>query len=197
MPWLILSILFWGIVHSILASLKAKELAERWFGDGFTRFYRLIYNVFAALSLIPILILAVLAPDRKLYAVPFPWNAVMVFGMVVGVAGVLLGLRQTGALEFIGLSQLGGNPGTSQLTTTGLYKYVRHPLYVSGLIFIWLIPVMTVNLLAFNLALTLYILIGAYFEERKLRHIFGEEYRNYVAVTPMFIPFLKGNKKSR
>jgi protein-S-isoprenylcysteine O-methyltransferase Ste14 len=53
---------------------------------------------------------------------------------------------------------------------------------------------MTVNILTVNIALTVYIVIGATFEERKLRRIFGQEYSDYSAFTPMFIPFLKGNK---
>jgi protein-S-isoprenylcysteine O-methyltransferase Ste14 len=57
------------------------------------------------------------------------------------------------------------------------------------------VPVMTLNLLAINLSLTVYILVGAYFEERKLRREFGQVYRDYADVTPMFIPFRKGNKK--
>jgi protein-S-isoprenylcysteine O-methyltransferase Ste14 len=40
-----------------------------------------------------------------------------------------------------------------------------------------------------------YVVVGAYFEERKLIHEFGREYTDYAAITPMFIPFLKGNKK--
>jgi protein-S-isoprenylcysteine O-methyltransferase Ste14 len=83
------------------------------------------------------------------------------------------------------------------LVISGLYRYIRHPLYTAGLIFIWLLPLMTVNILTINISLTLYILIGTYFEERKLRAEFGRGYIDYAAVTPMFIPFLKGNKKSQ
>ncbi len=83
------------------------------------------------------------------------------------------------------------------LVITGVYRHVRHPLYSAGIVFIWLLPVMTVNVLAINIALTLYVLVGAYFEERKLRSKFGQEYIDYAAVTPMFIPFLKGNKMTR
>jgi protein-S-isoprenylcysteine O-methyltransferase Ste14 len=53
---------------------------------------------------------------------------------------------------------------------------------------------MTVNLLAINVAVTVYILIGTLFEERKLRREFGEEYIEYCAATPMLIPFTKRNK---
>jgi methanethiol S-methyltransferase len=44
--------------------------------------------------------------------------------------------------------------------------------------------------LAFNLGLTAYLFIGAYFEERKLVREFGEAYRGYQQRTPMFFPRL-------
>jgi len=67
---------------------------------------------------------------------------------------------------------------------TGLYRWVRHPLYTAGLLFIWLIPVMTANLLALNIGLTIYLITGALFEERKLVREFGEAYIEYRKVTP-------------
>jgi methanethiol S-methyltransferase len=199
MLWLILSVLLWGLLHSFLASLKAKELIRHWLGDRDVRFYRLVYNVFAGVSFLPVLAIAALTPDRRLYIVPLPWSGLMALGELLAVAALAIGFRQTDALEFLGLRQLSDpverRPG--RLVTGGLYRYVRHPLYSAGLAFIWLMPLMTVNVLAINIALTVYVVTGAYFEERKLRREFGQVYADYMAVTPMFIPFLKGNKSSR
>jgi methanethiol S-methyltransferase len=77
----------------------------------------------------------------------------------------------------------------------GLYKLVRHPLYTCGLILVWLPPVMTWNLLAFAIGATVYILIGAYFEERKLVAEFGQAYLDYRKRTPMLIPGLHLHKQ--
>jgi len=190
MFWLVLLVLLWGSVHSLLASLKAKELFLGWFGTKVMRFYRLFYNVLAVLSFIPVLVIAALTNSRTLYVVPFPWSGLMVLGEILAVAGLVIGFLQTNAWEFLGLRQLGESDGPSQLQTSGLYRYVRHPLYATGLAFIWLFPLMTYNLLAFNVALTIYILIGASFEERKLRREFGKEYIDYSAVTPILVPFI-------
>jgi protein-S-isoprenylcysteine O-methyltransferase Ste14 len=72
-----------------------------------------------------------------------------------------------------------------------LYRWVRHPLYTAGLLFIWLTPIMTLNTLVVFIAATVYILVGAFFEERKLEREFGQAYREYKAATPMLIPGLK------
>jgi protein-S-isoprenylcysteine O-methyltransferase Ste14 len=65
---------------------------------------------------------------------------------------------------------------------------VRHPLYFFGLLFLWLTPVMTINLLTTYLLFTLYFYIGSFFEERRLRAEFGPAYRQYQQRVPRLIP---------
>jgi protein-S-isoprenylcysteine O-methyltransferase Ste14 len=67
---------------------------------------------------------------------------------------------------------------------------VRHPLYLFGLLILWLTPFMTANMLVVYIGLTIYLLVGAYFEERKHSHEFGMPYLEYKSRTPMFIPGL-------
>ena len=99
-------------------------------------------------------------------------------------------LAPNGDYLFLGMRQafLPEDTTPPRLVTDGLYRYVRHPLYTAGLVFIWLLPIMTWNLLALNIGLTAYILIGATFEERKLLSQFGETYADYRRKTPMLIP---------
>jgi protein-S-isoprenylcysteine O-methyltransferase Ste14 len=195
---LILSILVWGSLHSVFASLQFKALARRLLGPGVERVYRLGYNLFAGLSLLVVLVLAAFTADSNLYKVPLPWSVFMIAGEFLAGIALAVGFLQGHPFEFLGLSQLGSPIGErDKLTTTGLYRLVRHPLYTAGLLLIWLDPRMTVNLLVMDLALTAYILIGAHLEERKLRTEFGQEYEAYMAATPMFVPFLRGNKSRR
>jgi methanethiol S-methyltransferase len=197
MFWLILSVLLWGFLHSLLASHKVKELTRHWFGERMSRFHRLAYNIFSVVSFLPVLAIAALTPDRTLYQVPMPWSAAMVFGQVLAVVALVVGFLQTDVWEFVGLRQVAGPIETREgkLVTRGLYRYIRHPLYAAGIAFIWLLPLMTVNVLAINISMTVYVVIGAMFEERKLRREFRQEYGDYAAHTPMFIPFTKWNKK--
>lgn len=77
-----------------------------------------------------------------------------------------------------------------QFYTPGLYKLVRHPLYVGWLTIFWAAPTMTVAHLVFALATTVYILIAIQLEERDLVDAFGERYIAYRRTTPMLLPRL-------
>ncbi len=184
-------IALWGAVHSWLASLGLKDFLTRVFGKNMMRMYRLAYNFFSVLSFVPILLLMRLLPDQNLYAFPAPWLFLMLAGQGLSVILLLVGVLQTDTLSFIGLRQLiEPNNKTGLLTTNGLYGLIRHPLYLFGLLFIWLTPIMTLNMLTVYFSLTVYIFIGAYFEERKLLREFGQAYADYKLHTPMIIPGL-------
>lgn len=188
MLWLLLAIALWGIVHSVLASTGFKDFLRRPFGDGLMRFYRLFYNIFAVISFLPILYLMFTLPDRILYQVPAPFNYLMYAGQGLSVVLLLAAVLQTDLLSFAGLRQLAEEEKTGPLITGGLYHYVRHPLYTFSLTFLWLGPRMTLNSFVVYVSLTLYILVGIFFEERKLVRAFGEDYENYRSATPMLIP---------
>ena len=155
------------------------------------RFYRFGYNIFSVVSFLPILWLMVALPDRMLYRIPSPWIYLSLAGQLAAVVLLVVGVLQTDTLAFVGLRQLfEGNERSSRLVTSGLYRWVRHPLYTAGLLFIWLTPVMSQNSLVVFIAATVYILVGALFEEHKLEREFGAAYCAYKAVTPMLIPGL-------
>ena len=190
MIWLILIIIVWGIVHSIMASLGFKDFLRRTFEDGWMRFYRLFYNVFSVLSFAPIFYLVFALPSKNLYQAPAPWNYLMLAGQGLSALLLLVAVLQTDTLSFVGLRQLFEDEKNGELVTRGLYHLMRHPLYTFGLLFLWLSPEMTVNSFVFYILLTFYILVGAYFEERKLLREFGQAYADYKDSTPMLIPSL-------
>jgi len=196
MLWLILSIVLWGVIHSIMASLGFKDFLRRTFGSGSMKFYRLFYNLFSVISLAPILYLMVALPNKDLYQVPSPLNYILLIGQGVSMILLFVAVLQTNMLSFVGLRQLFEEEKSGRLITEGFYRFVRHPLYTFSLLILWLSPSVSVNLFVVYLALTVYILVGAYFEERKLVREFGKEYEDYKSVTPMLIPGLKfgGNK---
>jgi protein-S-isoprenylcysteine O-methyltransferase Ste14 len=191
MFWLIITIALWGLVHSLLASMGFKNLLRKTLGDGFMKFYRALYNLFAVISIAPILYLMISPPNPILYQVPVPWKYMMLAGQGMSALFLLIAVLQTDLLSFAGLRQLIEVEKPGNLVTGGLYRIVRHPLYTFSLLILWLSPSLTINSFVVYTALTTYVLIGILFEERKLLREYGNDYANYKLTTPMLIPGLK------
>jgi len=168
--------------------LKIKAEVQSWFGSKSDQWIRLANNFIAVITLLPILLI-----DKELYRIPCPWFIATLTFQAMAVIVVIIGLKQTAMTSFIGLRQLFLLEVSipPRLVTRGLFCYVRNPLYAAGLVFIRLLHIMTCNLLALNLELTAYILVGPYFEDRKLVSEFGEAYAENRCHTPILIPGLR------
>ena len=188
---ILLSFLLWGLIHSIFASLSFKSSLADLLGKSLMRGYRLFYNIFSAISFLPILWLVATLPDAPLYTIPAPWSYPMLLGQGIGLVLLIVGVLQTDTLSFVGLRQLFEEEKSTSLVMVGLYRLVRHPLYTAGLLVLWLSPQVTVNSFTMYVGATIYILVGAFFEERKLLCEFGDSYKEYKSHTPMLIPWLK------
>jgi protein-S-isoprenylcysteine O-methyltransferase Ste14 len=81
---------------------------------------------------------------------------------------------------------------TSLLVKSGIYKYIRHPLYLS--IFLLGTGIVLKNPELPQLILGTINLIAVYFtaliEEGEMKAKFGQEYRDYMTETKMFIPYV-------
>jgi methanethiol S-methyltransferase len=185
--------LFFALTHSLLADSRAKEGARRALGLSADRWYRLAYTILAFVSVLPFFYILAFMPNTILYVIPAPWMWLMLLGQALAAAALLYALVQTGFFYFLGVSQLISNrteePG--KLVTSGFYCHIRNPLFLFGAIFLWLFPIMTVNLLAFNILSTLYFYLGALHEEKSLREEFGQEYEEYRRKVPMFLPRIR------
>jgi protein-S-isoprenylcysteine O-methyltransferase Ste14 len=69
------------------------------------------------------------------------------------------------------------------------YKYIRHPIQAGTLVGLWATPSMSYGHLLLSVGMTIYVLIGLYYEEKSLINTFGEEYKEYMKNTPMLISF--------
>jgi protein-S-isoprenylcysteine O-methyltransferase Ste14 len=81
---------------------------------------------------------------------------------------------------------------TTSLVTTGIYHYIRHPLYSSLLLLAWgtffKLPSIFAGGLTVAASLCLYLTSRA--DETECIRYFGESYRDYMKKTKRFIPFL-------
>ena len=185
------TVIVWEAVHSGLASPAAKDLAARVLGQRIVRAYRLAYNAFSFLSFLPVLAVMRALPDHPLYAIPVPWLYFFLAAQASAAICLLAAMLQTDTLHFIGVRQLLEPPRGSELNTHGFYSLVRHPLYLFGLLFLWFTPIMSVNWLTLFVLLSIYLFVGARFEERRLLSEFGTQYEEYRRRTPMIIPGLR------
>ena len=65
------------------------------------------------------------------------------------------------------------------LVTTGLYGFVRHPLYFAWTLVVFAAPHMTLTRFTFAAVSTAYLAIAIPFEERALVRRFGAQYSDY------------------
>ncbi len=179
-----------SLIHSLLADHRIKSRVEQVLPD-MDRWYRLAYTILALIMVLPFFYIIAFLPDRTLYIVPAPWNWLMVTGQILAALCLLAALSQTGISSFLGLSQARGQAAADGLVTDGFYCHLRNPLFFFAAAFLWLSPLMTENLLAFNLLATVYFYAGARHEESSLKAEFGQEYEEYWRRVPMFLPRLK------
>lgn len=118
----------------------------------------------------------------------------------IGWVIVLLSTFMINHFDLFGLRQVYLNLRGEELKhvefkTSGLYKFIRHPVMAGFIIAFWATPVMTVGHLIFALATTGFILISLQLEERDLVAAIGEDYQNYQKSTRMFLPFPKSGQE--
>lgn len=184
-------------LFAVQHSVMARPAFKRWW----TRFVpkpveRSTYVLFSSLALL-LLFHAWQPMGGVIWDVDAPALRAMVYGLYAG--GWVLILAATFLInhfDLFGLRQvwlyLKGQPYTQlKFATPGLYRYVRHPLYVGWLLTFWATPTMTVAHLVFALATTAYILLAVRFEERDLVDVHGSAYAEYRERVPMLMPSLR------
>ncbi len=115
---------------------------------------------------------------------------------VLGVVLVLLSTFLIDHFELFGLSQIwNANKKRAQpkpvFKAPFLYRFVRHPMQLGVILVFFGTPHMTIGHALFAGLMTLYVMIGLWFEERALVREFGETYRAYQRQVPMLIPRFK------
>ena len=113
------------------------------------------------------------------------------FGLLL-VASFLINHFELFGLQQVYLHAKGAQAKPIAFKTVGLYKLVRHPIYVGFLIFAWVTPVMTVGHLLFAVGNLIYVLIGMRLEERDLVREFGDTYTQYQERVRGLVPIPKG-----
>lgn len=191
------TVLFAG-VHSLFATRAAKKKATKIFGkQKRNALYRPFYNAQAIITFSALVLYLIKLPDRDLYKISRPLSLVLHLIQTFFLLYLLYGAKQIGFLQFAGIPNLikfiGGQSVTTaepegqgpvvdfngKMKATGPFLTSRHPLNFGMLPILWSMPRMTVNLLTFNIIMTLYLIIGSIHEEKRLIEAYGEAYLDY------------------
>lgn len=126
---------------------------------------------------------------RGWFVHPFAWYQIISWILLFGsIFPVVSGFR---TLHVVGKPE-GDFEATTHLVTTGIYRFIRHPLYASLLYLNWGIFFKSPSLLdgCAAIVVTAFLYATARADEAECRVKFGEEYATYMRKTKMFIPFL-------
>jgi protein-S-isoprenylcysteine O-methyltransferase Ste14 len=198
------AVALFAVVHSVLASRPAKQFAAQAFGErNRNGLYRPFYIGQSLVTFAALVIFVGRQPGVEVYRVRAPWSLFMVAGQLAALLWLAAAARQVGLLRLSGAENLliwisGGwsepEPEAQgpALDAEGLargpgpFAWSRHPLNLAFVPIFWLWPRMTTNLLAFNAAATVYLVVGSVHEEVRLRKAYG---RPYVAYRRSGVPF--------
>jgi protein-S-isoprenylcysteine O-methyltransferase Ste14 len=189
----------WCFLHSFMITPSVIGFVQKHFEKAH-RYYRIVYNVTALTTLVPVLIYAFSIRGQPVFRWEGPFRIIQ--GLLV-MSSLLLfvgGARRYDLARFFGIRQVreesacGGLTEDCRLDAGGILSMVRHPWYAGGILIVWAGNLDMTSILT-NLVVTVYFLIGAFLEERKLLAEFGEEYIDYRRRVSMFFPFKWGIQK--
>ena len=123
---------------------------------------------------------------------------VRIFSLLLFALGVLIIVHSSTILiknaKFSPPTELKLDPIPQNLVTTGLYKYIRHPIYI-GVILVYLCYCLLLRAILCILILNPLLVLCLYFkarqEEKDLKNEFDEVYKKYIKKTGMFLPRIK------
>jgi len=183
-----------------LFAVQHSVMARPWFKRWWTKFVpeaaeRSTYVLFSSVAMVAIfafwqpiggVVWQVQNPTAKaaiLSSFAFGWALVFVASLLINHFD-LFGMRQ------VWLYLRGVEYTHPEFDTPGLYRFVRHPLYIGWLMAFWSATTMTAAHLLFSVMTTAYILLAIRCEEHDLKQSLGEPYRKYRESVPMLVPSL-------
>lgn len=120
-----------------------------------------------------------------------PFSVLQLFSWIALTGSFLLAIHGFSLLRRLGAPDQ-DIEATTRLVREGAYRFIRHPLYASLLLFGFGVALKRLSLI--SIALLLILLLAVYatarVEEQANLERFGDEYQQYRQVTKRFIPFV-------
>jgi protein-S-isoprenylcysteine O-methyltransferase Ste14 len=183
-------VLLFGLQHSIMARTTFKQMLTRLIPSSLER----ATYVFASSVTVAAVIWLWQPMDGVVWHVESSaLSTTLWLASAIGWLGVPLCSLMIDHFNLFGLKQAffafrQRSTESSGFVTPLLYRYVRHPMMTSFFVAFWATPHMSLGHLLLSSGMSVYILIGVYFEERSLLRELGSPYAKYQATTPRFVP---------
>jgi len=190
-------VLQFPIAHSLLLTRRGRALLSRLAPGGYGgTLATTTYAIIASLQLIALFVLW--TPSGIVW-----WRAEgWVFWLVCGAYALSWALLakasydagaevQSGGLGWLSLLQ-NIRPVFPDMPQTGLFRFIRQPIYVAFALTLWTVPVWTPDQLALACVLTAYCLLAPMLKERRFAAVYGERFKAYQARVPYAVPRLSG-----
>ncbi|MGA1862670.1 isoprenylcysteine carboxylmethyltransferase family protein [Deferribacter thermophilus] len=188
-------LILYSVLHSVLADdVLMKRYYYKWW-------YRFFYVLISSVLLIPAWIIYVKLPKIYFFNPPVYVKAFLYLIDLLALAFGYYASKSYDNSSFLGIKQVKNfikygirdvKP-EEKFVKNGALKFVRHPYYFTAIILLWFRPMYYKDLVV-SVIFTIYLVVGAINEERKLIRKFGEEYIKYKKDVSMLIPFIKRSK---
>jgi protein-S-isoprenylcysteine O-methyltransferase Ste14 len=116
----------------------------------------------------------------------------------LGILSLAVGIYLVGKSEAAVFGRtLVGRTGQPKFITSGVYGWVRHPMYLGSLLVLLVFFFATVSLLSLLVCIGLFVFFDrmATYEERDLIRILGEQYLNYQKQVPKWLLRIRREKR--
>jgi protein-S-isoprenylcysteine O-methyltransferase Ste14 len=164
--------------------------------EKYFKFYRLFFNFTAFITLVPLILYTQSLKGNLIFRWEGHLLLIKYFLAAISAALLIAGALKYDMFQFIGVRQIISGKSYSTLSengeivTSGILGITRHPWYLGSIIFFWIYyNDLYVSTLIVSVILTIYLVIGAALEEKKLLLEFGASYRDYMTRVSMLFPF--------
>ena len=155
-------------------------------------------TLFAALASIQLLLLFVFwSPSEVLWSAPEGWMRITMTGLYLSSWLVLMKAMMDAGLEiqlgYLGWTSVWKNrePVYKSFARTGLFKYVRQPIYLAFALILWSAPTWTPDHFVLAVLLTAYCLVAPVIKEKRYRRWYGDAFARYQSRVPYWFPGFK------
>ncbi len=122
--------------------------------------------------------------NQSLWHLEGKWEAAVLVGFYGSWVALFYSLYlsgmgyQTGLLPWMCWMR-GVKPPVRKFEPRSLFRWMRHPVYLSFLGLIWFTPNMSLDHVILTIVWTAYIYLGSYLKDKRLEHFIGQPYREY------------------